>query len=204
MSPQHSSKQDSATRNYGRGTGVPHPIDVHIGQRVRLRRLLLGMNLGRLAKALGLTFQQVQKYESGTNRLSPSRLVMIADALGVSVDYFFAELGPCETTPSAEEQRWRERRYQPETIDLIRYYYAIADPQPRQQFLLMVKIIASSGPETERPTRSDRRPQSLDRRPVDSRSAGASGALASTDHRARAGRLPGNAGRCGGPSGNQV
>lgn len=102
-----------------------------------------------LARALGLTFAQIQKYENGTNRLSASRLVAAADALGVSVPYFFAELEPFRPTPSPEEQRWREQRYQPETIDLIRHYYAIPDPQVRQQFLLIVKTIAQCAPWAE-------------------------------------------------------
>ena len=62
---------------YGRGTGIPNPIDVHVGGRVRMRRLLLGMNQETLANALGLTFQQVQKYEGGANRVSASRLKVV-------------------------------------------------------------------------------------------------------------------------------
>lgn len=64
---------------YGRGTGVPNPIDIHVGNRIRMRRLLLGMNQETLANALGLTFQQVQKYEGGANRVSASRLSAMAE-----------------------------------------------------------------------------------------------------------------------------
>jgi ribosome-binding protein aMBF1 (putative translation factor) len=60
-------KLNPAARKYGRGTGVPHPIDVHVGTRIRMRRLLLGMNLETLAHRLGITFQQVQKYEHGAD-----------------------------------------------------------------------------------------------------------------------------------------
>src|SRR5712675_3034312 len=77
---------------YGRGTGVPNPIDVHVGGRIRMRRLLLGMNQETLARALGLTFQQVQKYEGGANRVSASRLSQIAEVLGVTIAYFFTDL----------------------------------------------------------------------------------------------------------------
>jgi len=77
---------------YGRGTGVPNPIDVHVGNRIRMRRLLLGMNQETLANALGLTFQQVQKYEGGANRVSASRLSAMAEILGVPISYFFGDL----------------------------------------------------------------------------------------------------------------
>jgi transcriptional regulator with XRE-family HTH domain len=65
------------------GVGRPNPVDVHVGSRVRLRRTLLGMSQEKLADALGLTFQQVQKYEKGTNRIAPSRLIPLAKLLKV-------------------------------------------------------------------------------------------------------------------------
>jgi transcriptional regulator with XRE-family HTH domain len=71
------------------GRKVPNVIDVHIGQKIRARRLHLGMSQEKLADALGLTFQQVQKYEKGVNRLGGSRLQQISDALGVSPSHFF-------------------------------------------------------------------------------------------------------------------
>ncbi len=129
---------------YGRGTGVPDPIDVHVGTRVRTRRLLIGMNQETLAKALGLTFKQVQKYEGGTNRVSASRLSQIADILGVPISYFFSDLEPDGAEPSLGELAARERLQRPETIELIRSYYAIADQRIRHQFLDMVKAVAQS------------------------------------------------------------
>jgi ribosome-binding protein aMBF1 (putative translation factor) len=69
--------------------GFPNPIDVHVGSRIRLRRTLLGLSQERLADALGLTFQQVQKYERGANRVSSSRLYDLARTLDVSLPYFF-------------------------------------------------------------------------------------------------------------------
>ena len=77
---------------YGRGTGVPDPVDIHVGGRIRTRRLLIGMNQETLARALGLTFQQVQKYEGGANRVSASRLSQIAETLGVPISHFFSDL----------------------------------------------------------------------------------------------------------------
>ncbi len=69
----------------------PNPIDVHVGSRVRMRRLLIGMSQGKLAEHLGVTFQQVQKYEKGASRISASRLLTIAGVFGVSVSFFFED-----------------------------------------------------------------------------------------------------------------
>src|ERR1700689_2631942 len=68
---------------------VPNPIDKHVGSRVRMRRMMLGMSQEKLGDALGLTFQQVQKYEKGTNRIGSSRLQQIANILQVPVSFFF-------------------------------------------------------------------------------------------------------------------
>jgi len=103
------------------------------------------MNQETLANALGLTFQQVQKYEGGANRVSASRLSEIAGVLGMPIAYFFAELEIPGSELSAEERRFRELRDRPETIDPIRYYYAIPDPDVRSRFLSMVKAIAGAG-----------------------------------------------------------
>jgi len=121
--------------SYGRGSGVPHPVDVHVGRRIRARRLLLGMNQQTLATALGLTFQQVQKYEHGANRVSASKLSAIADALGVPVSFFFIE----------GAAKHDARMEQLETIELVRCYYALPSDGLRQQFLQMVKAVAESG-----------------------------------------------------------
>jgi transcriptional regulator with XRE-family HTH domain len=136
------SAEDGAGR-HGRGTGVPDPVDVHGGARIRVRRLLIGMNQETLAKALGLTFQQVQKYEGGANRVSASRLSQIADVLGVSIPYFFTDLDAAGG-PEPGEQAARERLQRPDTIELIRSYYAIGDARIRHQFLDMVKTVAQS------------------------------------------------------------
>jgi transcriptional regulator with XRE-family HTH domain len=70
----------------------PHPIDIHVGKRIRMRRRRVGVSQGQLGAELGVTFQQVQKYEKGTNRVGASKLKQIADALGVTVGYFFKGL----------------------------------------------------------------------------------------------------------------
>jgi transcriptional regulator with XRE-family HTH domain len=129
---------------YGRGTGVPNPIDVHVGKRVRMRRLLLGMNQETLANALGLTFQQVQKYEGGANRVSASRLKAMSDILNVPIAFFFSDMEADDARPTREEREWRDRMERPETIELIRLYYAIPDSRVRQQFLELVKSVAET------------------------------------------------------------
>jgi transcriptional regulator with XRE-family HTH domain len=124
---------------YGRGTGIPNPIDVHVGKRVRMRRLFLGMNQETLANALGLTFQQVQKYEGGANRVSASRLSEMSKILGVPISFFYGDL-PLGKTQTPEQQESRERLERPETIELIRLYYTMPDPEMRQKFFEMVKV----------------------------------------------------------------
>ena len=79
----------------------PNPIDKHVGSRVRMRRLMLGMSQGKLADGLGLTFQQVQKYEKGANRIGASRLQHLANILQVPVPFFF------EGLPTVEDQKSR-------------------------------------------------------------------------------------------------
>ena len=141
------SSRTDETPAYGRGTGVPDPVDVHVGARIRARRLLLGMNQDALASALGLTFQQVQKYESGANRVSASRLFETAEVLGVTPEYFFSDLSfDDEGEPTPEDQRVREMMQRPETIDLVRVYCGISDPAIRRQFMEMARVMASSPP----------------------------------------------------------
>jgi transcriptional regulator with XRE-family HTH domain len=133
----------SKPRLYGRGAGVPNPIDVHVGRRIRTRRLFLDLTQTTLAGALDLTFQQVQKYETGANRVSASRLSEIATFLRVPVSFFFVGLGRKEAR--ADEREAQDRVEQAETIELVRLYYAIPDPDVRQKFLAMVKAAARAG-----------------------------------------------------------
>lgn len=71
---------------------IPNPIDIHVGARMRMRRMLIGMSQEKLGESLGLTFQQVQKYEKGTNRIGASRLYQISKALDVPITFFYADL----------------------------------------------------------------------------------------------------------------
>ena len=102
------------------------------------------MNQETLAKELGLTFQQVQKYEGGANRVSASRLAEIAEVLDVGIEYFFAGLQDSEDGAAAAEQSRRDLMQRPESLDLVRAYYAIADPHVRRQFFELVSAVAQS------------------------------------------------------------
>ncbi len=141
---------------HGRGTGRPSPVDVHVGARVRVRRTLLGMTQTNLGEALGLTFQQVQKYERGTNRISSSRLYDLARMLDVSIEYFFDELSPEAGASSPAKGRGKVNeppRDEPdplarrETLELVRAYYKIEDANVRQRIYGLTKALggASSG-----------------------------------------------------------
>ena len=138
----------------GRRAG-PHPVDVHVGSRVRMRRTLLGMSQEKLGDALALTFQQVQKYERGANRVGASRLFEISQILDVPVSFFYEEM-PAETaalTPhtvdasngqeSAEELE-RDPLAKRETLELVRAYYRITDPRVRKRMFELTKAVASS------------------------------------------------------------
>ncbi len=138
---------------YGRGTGKPHPVDVHVGARVKLRRTLLGMTQTDLGEALGLTFQQVQKYERGTNRIGSSRLFDLSQILDVPVEFFFEDM-PAKVAASSPAQ-WRGRAEKPEsdeldpmvkreTLELMRAYYRITDSKVRKRLFEMVKALGTA------------------------------------------------------------
>ncbi len=133
----------------------PSPIDVHVGTRIRLRRTLLGMSQERLGEALGLTFQQVQKYERGVNRVGASRLFDLSRVLDVPISFFFDDM-PENLAASFGGQSSRRSGGLPdaeafpddtlnrrETLELVRAYYRITDPNVRKR---MFDLIKSMGP----------------------------------------------------------
>lgn len=137
---------------YGRGSGRPNPIDVHVGSRVRLRRTLLGMSQEKLGEAIGLTFQQVQKYERGANRIGASRLYDLARVLDVPVGFFFEEMSTetQERSPALARGLHEEPEpYEPdpmakrETLELVRAYYKITEPQVRKRLFDLTKALAA-------------------------------------------------------------
>lgn len=146
---------DSSQPKSGRSRGgKPNPVDVHVGSRVRLRRTLLGLSQEKLANALGLTFQQVQKYERGANRVGASRLFQLSRVLDVPVSFFFDDMPP-EVSGRGGAARAGlaepgQRRYEPdtlakrETLELVRAYYRITDPTVRKKVFELVKGLAAA------------------------------------------------------------
>ena len=116
---------------------MKNPIDLHVGQRLRHRRWMLGLTQQELAQAVGIKFQQIQKYESGINRMSASRLWDVANALGVSVSYFFDGLNVAESNGHGPKPDVLEDK---ETLDLIRAYYTLGE-QPRRCLLDLARAI---------------------------------------------------------------
>jgi transcriptional regulator with XRE-family HTH domain len=123
----------------------PNSIDVHVGERVRLRRTLLGMSQEKLASRLGITFQQVQKYEKGTNRVGAGRLKQIADVLEVPVGYFYEDL-PSESRGAG--LREADRPFEAdalatgEGLELNKAFLRIADPKVRRKIVELVRVLA--------------------------------------------------------------
>lgn len=136
-----------------RQIGGPNPVDVHVGSRVRLRRTLLGMSQEKLGEAIGLTFQQVQKYERGANRVGASRLFDLSRVLDVPVGFFFDEM-PEDVAASSPAQRPGrdapppEQELDPmvkrETLELVRAYYKIEEPSVRKRLFEMTKALAAA------------------------------------------------------------
>jgi transcriptional regulator with XRE-family HTH domain len=136
------SKGEGARRRGVKYDG-PNPADVHVGARVRLRRTMLGMSQEKLGEALGLTFQQVQKYERGANRVGASRLWEMSRVLDVPVSYFFQELdtehgAPVHDVGDLEADPMTKR----ETLELVRAYYKITDPMVRRRIFELTKALA--------------------------------------------------------------
>jgi transcriptional regulator with XRE-family HTH domain len=113
---------------------MAHPVDVHVGKRVRHRRWLTGMTQQQLAEKVGIKFQQIQKYETGANRVSASRLWDIADALDVPVNFFFEGLEEAHSEQSQKSALPADLMGDKEALDLIRSYYAIPENQRRRLF----------------------------------------------------------------------
>jgi transcriptional regulator with XRE-family HTH domain len=145
-------RSGGAGRGRGRGAGGPNPIDIHVGSRVRLRRTLLGMSQEKLGEAIGLTFQQVQKYERGANRIGASRLFDLSRVLDVPVGFFFEDMSDDVAARSPRQIRGmaeKQAKYEPdpmakrETLELVRAYYRITDARVRKRLFEMTKALAA-------------------------------------------------------------
>jgi transcriptional regulator with XRE-family HTH domain len=134
-------------------SGKPNPVDVHVGGRVRLRRTLLGMSQERLGEAIGLTFQQVQKYERGANRIGASRLWDLSRVLDCPVSFFFEEMDAETANASPRNLSLESRDLEPresdpmtkrETLELVRAYYRIKDYHVRRRIYELAKSLATT------------------------------------------------------------
>ena len=141
-----------SARREGRGrlkADTPHPVDIHVGSRVRLRRTELGISQEKLAAELGLTFQQVQKYERAANRISASRLFQMGKVLDVKIPFFYegysdagAPSGFAEPPAEAFQSDLLQRR---DTIELFKAFYAIDDAALRRRLLDLAKTLVAGG-----------------------------------------------------------
>lgn len=153
------------TRRSGAGgrrkSETPHPIDVHVGSRVKLRRLMLGMSQEQLGAKLGLTFQQVQKYERGANRIGASRLWRLCQVLDVRPNFFYDDMDPVRAPavpggfaePPAEAFEADPLR-KPETVELVGAFLAIPDSAVRKRLLETARALT---PRPEDPLAKPRR-----------------------------------------------
>jgi transcriptional regulator with XRE-family HTH domain len=155
--------QETGTTDIAERENRPSPIDVHVGSRIRLRRTLMGMSQERLGEALGLTFQQVQKYERGVNRVGASRLFDLSRVLDVPISFFFDDmpeplagslggtahavgyvgLADSQDKLAAPADDMLSRR---ETLELVRAYYRISDPAVRKRVFDLIKSMGPAEP----------------------------------------------------------
>ncbi len=129
---------------------MKHPVDVHVGKRVRHRRWMVGMTQQQLGEAVGIKFQQIQKYETGMNRVSASRLWDIAKAMDVDVRFFFEGIEEGVTDSAPEDTKTDRPKMQgdlladKEALELVRSYYAIPENQRRRLFDLARALTEAS------------------------------------------------------------
>ncbi len=115
---------------------MKHPVDIHVGKRIRHRRWMVGMTQQQLAEQVGIKFQQIQKYETGTNRVSASRLWDIAETLSVPVGFFFEGLEESGAKETSHDDMPSDILADKEALELVKSYYAIPDTQRRRLFEL--------------------------------------------------------------------
>ncbi|MDS7596031.1 helix-turn-helix domain-containing protein [Agrobacterium tumefaciens] len=129
----------------------PNPIDIHVGSRIRLRRTMLGMSQEKLGESLGITFQQIQKYEKGTNRVGASRLQNISGILNVPVSFFFEDApgeqvgGATGMAEASSSNYVVDFLSSAEGLQLNRAFVKIADPKVRRRIVDLVKALAAEG-----------------------------------------------------------
>ncbi len=141
----------------------PNPIDIHVGSRVRLRRMLLSMSQEKLGDQMGLTFQQIQKYEKGTNRIGASRLYHISQILDVPVQFFFddAPLAANQGADGMSEPKMENFLYEfistRDGLELIRAFVSIADPKVRKRVVDLVRTLSDEDEATREDNKASRK-----------------------------------------------
>lgn len=115
---------------------MKHPVDIHVGKRIRHRRWMVGMTQQQLAEKVGIKFQQIQKYETGMNRVSASRLWDISDAMGNDVSFFFEGLSNRVSADGENNAAKGDFMADKEALELVRSYYSIPENQRRRLFEL--------------------------------------------------------------------
>ena len=142
---------------YKRGSTAYNPIDVHVGARLRARRTLLGLSQAALGEVMGLSFQQMQKYETGANRISASRLYELSKLLDVDISYFFDDMDQTIKSESPARLSHKKSKRSPrkppksedplhkrETLEFVRAYYRIIDPKIRGHVRKLIQLTASA------------------------------------------------------------
>jgi transcriptional regulator with XRE-family HTH domain len=149
-------KNDRLTKSIASASDrKPHPVDIHVGKRIRMRRSLMAITQEKLAESVGLTFQQIQKYERGTNRVSASRLFQFSKILDVPISYFYEEFydsrdkKPVYAMADNDQDPFvnDDTLYSRETLDLLKIYYGVTDEQKRRELLKILRSMV----ETMRP-----------------------------------------------------
>ena len=134
--------------------GTPHPVDVHVGGRLRIRRTMIGMSQEKLGEAVGLTFQQIQKYERGANRIGCSRLYQFSHLLNVPVAFFFEDMPSdalgkvanafaADMSDHAQSDLSDDPLSRQESLELVQAYYRISDPKVRKRLFDLLRSLAN-------------------------------------------------------------
>jgi len=116
----------------------PHPIDIHVGRRLRSRRIMLGISQQEIGDQVSITFQQIQKYECGKNRIGSSRLWEFSQILGVNIGYFYEEIEGAENTPEINLELTKE------VLTLVRSYNGITNRKLQKKLLSLIRSLSSS------------------------------------------------------------
>lgn len=144
-------KLPAVTKQTDKKKGRANSIDEHVGQRLRQRRTIAGISQEKLADMVGVTFQQIQKYENGANRISASRLFQFSTLLEVPVDFFFDDSAKLSVVGMSDNKQdgfeglqSSDVMQEKETLELVRVYYSIKNPKVRKDFLKLLKSMAES------------------------------------------------------------